>query len=87
MMRSMVAALAFLLGSTAAMAQATVYSTTPEPRANVDGIATPDRGGPGATLGDSASGSSGLTGPASPGTTGTGAAGVGPTGTMASPGR
>lgn len=80
-----VALVLLLLGSTGALAQATVYSTTPEPRTSND-VAVPDRGGSSAPLRD-VTGTSGLTGPGSAGTTGTGAAGVGPTGTMASPGR
>ena len=86
-MRNLGAALVLsLLGSSAAMAQATVYSTTPEPRTSVDGITAPDRGSSSVPLGDSAAESFSLTGPGSAGTTGTGAAGVGPTGTMAAPG-
>ena len=86
-MRDLCAALVLsFLGSTTAIAQATVYSTTPEPRTSVDGITAGDHGGSTVPLGDNAAGSSGLTGPGSAGTTGTGAAGVGPTGTMAAPG-
>ncbi|WP_158809826.1 hypothetical protein [Beijerinckia sp. L45] len=78
-----------LAGSTAAMAQATVYSTTPAPRSSVDGTVTPSHEGLGLApnVGDSG-GASALPGsPGTAGTTGTGSAGVGPTGTMASPGR
>lgn len=80
------AALVALMAPTGAWAQASIYSTTPAPRATVGGVDDLDRASGGST--SDASGSAALPGsPGTSGTTGTGSAGVGPTGTMASPGR
>jgi hypothetical protein len=80
------AALVALMAPTGAWAQASIYSTTPAPRATVGGVDDLDRASRGST--SDASGSAALPGsPGTSGTTGTGSAGVGPTGTMASPGR
>jgi hypothetical protein len=82
------AALVALMAPTGAWAQASIYSTTPAPRATVGGVDDLDRASGGSNATSGASGSAALPGsPGTSGTTGTGSAGVGPTGTMASPGR